>query len=68
MKYKIRIILGTESLLSMLAVGCGKITTQTPAQSTLLTTIATNFNRVNSFSKKFANRLSVSISSRPSTY
>ena len=65
MKYKIRVILGTASLLSMLTVGCGKITTQTPAQSTLLTTTAPNINGVNSISKKFANGLSLSISVNP---
>jgi hypothetical protein len=65
MKYKIRVILGTASLLSMLTVGCGKITTQTPAQSTLLTTTAPNINGVNSISKKFANGLSLSILVNP---
>jgi hypothetical protein len=65
MKYRIRVILGTVSLLSMLAVGCSNIITQTPAQSTLLKTTTTNFNGVYSISKKFADGLSLSISVSP---
>ena len=65
MKNKIRFLLGTVLFLSILIAGCGNTGTQTPVQSTLLTTTTTTFNGVNSVSKKFANGLSLSISVNP---